>query len=79
MFNQNINEFLPKYKNISKQDFINLIQSSNIDKYLEFNNQVCDEIRDCGSPIEVTFSNFKAEDRDGNPVQLKKFSLTTHP
>lgn len=42
-------------------------------------DQVCDEIRDCGSPIEVTFSNFKAEDRDGNPVQLKEFSLTTHP
>ncbi|MCR9173393.1 MAG: hypothetical protein NXI10_12910 [bacterium] len=41
--------------------------------------QVCDEIRDCGSPIEVTFSNFKAEDSDGNPVQLKEFSLTTRP
>lgn len=42
-------------------------------------SQVCEEIRDCGSPIEVTFSNFKAEDRDGNPVQLKEFSLTTRP
>ncbi len=42
-------------------------------------SQVCEEIRDCGTPIEVTFSNFKAEDRNGNPVQLKEFSLTTRP
>lgn len=42
-------------------------------------SQVCDEIRDCGSAIEVTFSNFKAVDRDGKPVQLKAFSLITKP
>lgn len=42
-------------------------------------SQVCEEIQDCGAPIEVTFSNFKAEDRNGNPVQLKEFSLTTRP
>jgi len=41
--------------------------------------QVCDEIRDCGAAIEVTFSNFIAEDREGNAVQLKEFSLTTRP
>lgn len=41
--------------------------------------QVCQEIRDCGAPIEVTFSNFRAEDREGNKVQLKEFSLTTRP
>jgi hypothetical protein len=41
--------------------------------------QLCDEIRDCRSPIEVTFSNFYAEDRDGNPVQLKPFTLITSP
>jgi hypothetical protein len=42
-------------------------------------NGVCDEIQDCGAPIEVTFSNFKAEDRNGNTVDLKPFSLVTRP
>lgn len=41
--------------------------------------QLCDEIADCGSPIEVTFSNFGAEDRDGNPIKLQTFSLVTKP
>ncbi|XOV67994.1 MAG: hypothetical protein ACFHU9_02250 [Fluviicola sp.] len=41
--------------------------------------EVCEEIRDCGSAIEVTFSNFIAQDREGNPVKLKEFSLVTRP
>ena len=41
--------------------------------------QLCNEIRDCGSAIEVTFSNFAAEDRDGNVVELKSFTLVTSP
>ena len=41
--------------------------------------EVCQEIADCGAPIEVTFSNFKAEDRSGNAVKLKSFSLVTVP
>lgn len=40
---------------------------------------VCDEIHDCGAPIEVTFSNFKAEDRSGNTVDLESFTLVTRP
>lgn len=41
--------------------------------------QLCNEIRDCGSAIEVTFSNFAAEDREGNIVELKPFTLVTSP
>mmetsp|Transcript_9904 Transcript_9904/g.13487 ORF Transcript_9904/g.13487 Transcript_9904/m.13487 type:complete len:257 (-) Transcript_9904:1170-1940(-) len=41
--------------------------------------QLCEEIADCGSAIEVTFSNFKAEDRHGEPVKLQPFSLVTKP
>ena len=41
--------------------------------------ELCAEIADCGAPVEVTFSNFKAEDRNGNPVKLKAFSLVTSP
>jgi len=40
---------------------------------------VCNEISDCGSPIEVTFSNFKATNKDNNAVKLKAFSLVTVP
>ncbi|GAB5418889.1 MAG: hypothetical protein Crog4KO_01300 [Crocinitomicaceae bacterium] len=41
--------------------------------------QLCEEIADCGSAIEVTFSNFRAEDRHGKPVKLQSFSLVTKP
>ncbi len=41
--------------------------------------QLCREIADCGSAIEVTFSNFRAEDRQGKPVKLQSFSLVTKP
>lgn len=36
---------------------------------------ICNEIQDCGSNIEVTFSKIKARDRNNNAVQLKDFTL----
>lgn len=41
--------------------------------------ELCAEIADCGGAVEVNFSNFLAEDRNGNAVQLKPFSLVTSP
>jgi len=38
---------------------------------------LCDEIRDCGNPIEISFMNIEGQDRKGNNILLKDFTVVT--
>lgn len=38
---------------------------------------LCDEIRDCGNPIEISFMNIEGQDRKGKNILLKDFSVVT--
>lgn len=40
---------------------------------------VCDEIRDCGNEIEISFTNIEGRDENGQRVDISDFTLTVTP